>query len=172
MTTNPKKINFKKINKEFNKILDKNKTHQFFNLQLSKCKYCQKCKCCKLYARILAIIMWLEKNIENKISPEGQYKLFIYYLTLNKAVLKVEFKENECDSEKFTKQIACSGYEHLMCDLKAFCLKMCSDYKDTLIGQIFEKLYFNIIATACYLRALVIIDDIKDNNVCLLMMIL
>ena len=162
-----KKNDFKKINKEFNKILDKNKIHQFFNLQLSKCKHCQKCKCCKLYARILAVIMWLEKNIDNKISPEGQYKLFIYYLTLNKAVLKVEFKKDEVDIENFTIKIACEEYNELMDDLKNFCLKMCADYKDTIIDKIFEKLYLKIIAAECYLRALVIIDDIKDNNVCM-----
>ena len=161
-----KKINFKKINKEFNKILDKNKIHQFFNLQLSKCKHCQKCKCCKLYARILAVIMWLEKNIYNKISPEGQYKLFVYYLTLNKTVLKVEFKGNECDLDKFTKQTACDGYDQVMSDLKEFCMKMCSEYKDTLIEQIFKQLCLKIIAARCYLRSLVIIDDIKSNNVC------
>lgn len=166
MSITSKKINFKEINKEFNKIIDENGIHQFFNLLLSKCKHCQKCKCCKLYARIFTIIIWLDKNVNNKISPEGQYKIYVYYLTLNKAILNVEFKKDECDVEKFTKQAACEGYDELMGDLKNFCLTMCDDYKDTLIDNIFKKLYLKVIATECYLRALVIIDDIKDNNVC------
>lgn len=166
MATNPNKINFKKINKEFNEILDNNNIHQFFNLLLSKCNHCQKCKCCKLYIRILTIMVWLDKNINNNLSPDEQYKLYMYYLTLNKAILKVEFKNNEVDIENFTIKTACKVHEKIMGDLIDFCMNICSEYKDTLIEIIFEQLNVKIITAGCYLRTLVIINDIKNNNVC------
>jgi len=108
----------------------------------------------------------LDKNIDNKTCSVEQYKLFISYLTLNKAVLNVKFKQDECDLDIFTKQIACEKYEELMSDLKGFCVITCYDYQNTLIYYMFEKLYLKIINTGCYLKSLVIIDDIKNNNVC------
>ncbi len=162
---------FDKIKTEYSKIIKKRSFYFFFIVQLTKCNFCKKCKCCKLATLILSIQNCLNFKDFNKKTFNEQIDIFkAYYISVNASLKFIIDTYNENDIDKFTLEYLNNLFQDISQPLVKLTTLILKEYQtkftmaNSIIYNLFYKLYVKILKSISYLQSLIVINDIKNNN--------
>ncbi len=164
-------ISYKKLYKKYYKTINDNNNFTYCFIKCKQCNYCNNCMCCKLLEQIMLITDYLEVRGEN---PE----LFTINIS-NKEVIgmKLQLKSkiinqyltsdnyNFIDMDNITSYLTYEKYfQNLIHDCSEI-FKNITNENDAFLYHEIAKLFRLVLKTKSYLYALVVVDDIEQNNV-------
>lgn len=161
-------MDYKQISKTFNKIVDENKNLVWCNQKCKQCNYCNNCIFCKLFKQIFVIedyIDLLAEKLEIITKSEKEKTQILNYIKL-KLNSKLSLTDNKTEINKqFDVKTAYDTYNNPFMKLYNETEKILDNPLDLIIINEINKLLTLILKVQSRLFALIIVEDIKQNNV-------
>jgi len=162
------------ILEQYCNILLNNNILSFCDNLCKKCSFCNNCLFCDLNKRITNIINWFEYIIKNNIPKNEIEEKYIYKFIELKTSASFHFiKSKNTSILNFNFEDLFNNFNNSFKFLIDFCNKIIVNCEfnnikinDIVIVELFNNILQNILKVKSYLLSLIIINDIKNNNVC------
>ena len=164
------------IIREYLDILKENDNDiiDYCNNICKKCNFCNNCLFCELNKRLYNVLDWLEYIIKNNIKKNELDEKYIYkYIELKNSASFHYDNLNSNTNIILDFKYLFDNFDNIFRTLINFCLNIIVDKKinntiinDKVIVELFNNILQNILKVKGKIISLIIIDDIKNNNVC------